>query len=223
MLAGPIPGSVEPTPLPSLDDDRFSPTFALLTPADHRTRQVGAPCRWSSPARQGDTAARAVQAGYQMRRGLVRPLFQEEPEPGQAVRIALQAIHPFTVDPVVPPPLLDNIDKVCSAPREVVARRRALLELWGARAGELAPVSLAAIRGLSDPYLRRLLLGTKDAEPGPQLGQFAHVALWQQLVKAANALDQGYVQEFLNGLPIVGDVARSLHARPCLGRGGHGA
>jgi len=144
-----------------------------------------------------------------MRRGLVRPLFQQEPEPGQAVHLALQAIHPFTVDPEVPLPLLSNIDKVCSSPREVVARRRALLQLWGARAIELAPASLAAIRGLSDPYLRRLLLGTCDAAPGPQLGQFAHIALWQQLAQAANALDQGYVQEFLHGLPIVGDVARS--------------
>ena len=47
------------------------------------------------------SAKKALQAGYQMRRGLVPPLFSEELEPGHAVKQALEFTHPFTEDIVL--------------------------------------------------------------------------------------------------------------------------
>ena len=74
---------------------QFAASFDLCTPASDRKRALGTPSRHLAH-RQATAGRRAVQAGYQMRRGLVPPLLSEEVEPGEAIKLALAMIHPFT-------------------------------------------------------------------------------------------------------------------------------
>ena len=40
-------------------------------------------------------------------------------------------------------------------------------------------------------------------------GDFVHICLWEEIAKAAGVQDQGYIQEFWVGMPILGPIARS--------------
>ena len=118
------------------DGEQFAETFTLTTPAAERKRPVGQPTRYKEH-RQKQSGKNAINAGYQMKRGLVEPAFGTELEPGEAAKQALATVHPFNKDVSLPQQLLDNIDKVCSNPEEVVANRLMLSKLWKARAEEL--------------------------------------------------------------------------------------
>ena len=62
----------------SVEDGRqFAKTFSMVTPSADRKRVLGAPCRFKEH-KQGRSGRRAVQSGYQMKRGLVPPLFSHE-------------------------------------------------------------------------------------------------------------------------------------------------
>jgi hypothetical protein len=76
---------------------QFAKTFVMVTPSAERKRVVGAPSRFREH-RQGRSGKRAVQAGYQMKQGVVPPLFSHEVELGEALRLALEFVHPFTED-----------------------------------------------------------------------------------------------------------------------------
>ena len=56
--------------------------------------------------------------------------------------------------------------------------------------------------------MRRLLRGVPD-DKLPGIGQFFHVALWRELAAAGHCEDQHLVDEILQGMPIVGEIARS--------------
>ena len=109
-LPAPFPEPALPPPVPlaaitdplnlesSVEDGRqFAKTFSMVTPSAERKRVVGVPCRFREH-KQGRSGRKAVRAGYQMKRGLVPPLFSHEVEPGEALRLALDFIHPFTED-----------------------------------------------------------------------------------------------------------------------------
>ncbi len=74
----------------------FSRSFEMTTPAAERKRPVGQPCT-AREHRQMNSGKMAVASGYQMRRGLVPPVFEVEMEPCQAAKHVLEFIHPFTV------------------------------------------------------------------------------------------------------------------------------
>ena len=73
----------------------FAPSFALTTPASDRKRPLGSGKPWLGH-RQEATALKAQWAGYQLKRGAAKPLFEFELEPGQAIEFALRVPHPFT-------------------------------------------------------------------------------------------------------------------------------
>ena len=92
-----------------------------------------------------------------MRRGLVPPLFEFEREPGQAVRQAMDMIHPFTKEAVLPPMLVHNIMQVAHAPDAVLLNRDTAVQYWRRRAVELIPRSDSELRAVPDSLSRRLL------------------------------------------------------------------
>ena len=70
-------------------------SFALVVPAADRKRALLSSKPWAVH-RQAETAQKALQAGYQLKRGATKPLLEVELEPGQAVQRVLSVIHPFT-------------------------------------------------------------------------------------------------------------------------------
>ena len=72
----------------SENGSQFSGTFAMITPAYERKRVLGQPCRFREHGQAG-SARNVLNADYQMRRGLVPPLFDKEMEPGHSVKAAL--------------------------------------------------------------------------------------------------------------------------------------
>ena len=74
----------------------------------------------------------------------------------------------------------------------------------------LSRSSIEEIKGLEDPWIGRLLLKNKVKETKEyDLGEFFHIALWRELSKAAGCQDKTYLDEFMQGMPIVGEVAKS--------------
>jgi hypothetical protein len=192
----------------SLDGAQFSATFAMVTPTSERKRQLGTPARFE-PHRQASSGSNAVRSGYQMKRGVVPPLFLTEVEPGVAVQQALKFIHPFTVEFELDPQLNANLDLACQQPDHINNFRAGALAYWEKQAQELLPVSLVLLDQISDTPLRQLLRGVPD-NTVPELGQFFHVALWRAMAAAGSCKDQHLVDEMLHGMTIVGDIARSF-------------
>lgn len=77
----------------------LSSTFS--TPAADRKREAGSGKTWPGH-RQAETALKAHWAAYRLKRGAAKPLLELELEPGQAVRVAMLAAHPFTVEAPLP-------------------------------------------------------------------------------------------------------------------------
>ena len=76
---------------------------------------MGVPCRFREH-KQGRSGRKAVRAGYQMKRGLAPRLFSHEVEPGEALRLALEFIHPFADDFQLDGALERNLHEVCTSP-----------------------------------------------------------------------------------------------------------
>jgi len=190
---------------------RWAKTFALVTPLADRKRPLGTPTRFVEH-RQAVSGARAVGAGYQMKRAVVPPLFLTEMEPGQAVQHALSVIHPFTQEPELDPGLQYAVQRVCSAPEAVCKERMCSLQFWQQRARELLPETARRISAVPDVHLRRLLWGSDSSLP--ELGKICHLALWEEMLSAAKCVDVDLVPSFVAGMPIVGDIARSRRWLP---------
>ena len=140
--------------------------------------------------KQEESALKALWAGYQLKRGAAKPLLHVEMEPGQAIEAALNVIHPFTIE--APLAAMEEAAVLqLRRPSEVIMAERArLLQFWhNDEAVALLPRSVAAIRALPDPHLRRLLLGTDDLSV-PRLGQVCHVALYEAMLTACGSVDQ---------------------------------
>eukprot|EP00435_Cladocopium_sp_Y103_P025489 s1800_g6.t1 len=183
----------------------LAPSFALSTPAADRKRPLGSGKPWPGH-RQEVSAAKAQWAGYQLKRGATKPLFEFEMEPGQAIEFALRALHPFTQEV----PLDAAADQALSRlqrPASVVLQERAdLLHFWEGRAHALLPRTVALIRRHPDPALRRLLLGAPEDQV-PQLGRVCHIELYAEMLAAVQSVDQSLPQFLLRGFPIVGPIA----------------
>ena len=187
--------------------DPLAATFQLVTPAAERKRSVGQEVPYKTH-KQRITAEKANSAGYQLKRSALPPLLATEMEPGQAVQAALSVIHPFTMDPALDPDLQEVLNLVSSQPQFVLGHRAGALRFWEARARELLPVTEKWLRQVSDPHLRRLLRGQPDGQP-LVLGQFTHVALWQEMLTAARCIDLQLPAALLHGFSIVGAIQRS--------------
>ena len=183
----------------------FAPTFQLCISTDDRKRELYSTRPWKVH-RQSDSAQKALAAGYQMKRGAVKPLLEIELEPGEAVQWALQIPHPFTQILTLDPMMEKNIAQVCADPVLAVRLRQDALHFWHQRAVHLLPDSISMIKAQPDAALRRLLLGCED--PGQaQLGQVCHVALYAEMLRACESVDSTLPDFLLHGFPIVGTIA----------------
>ena len=187
------------------DLGHFAQTFKLCVSKEERKRELYSKRPWKAH-RQHETAQKALAAGYQLKRGAVKPLLEFELEPGEAVRWALQVPHPFTQVLALDPDLELNIDQVCRDPALAVQLRHDALAFWKQRALALLPESIAAIAAQPDPALRRLLLGC-DNPAAAQLGQVCHVALYAEMLLKCGSVDATLPEFLLHGFPIVGPIA----------------
>ena len=184
----------------------FQATYALKDDAP-RKRPLGDVRLWRGH-RQAEGARLAQFAGYQLKRGAVKPLLDTEVEPGVAMQWTMKILHPFTVPTELPEPLPVIIKVMAQFPRQLASRRELKLAWWGKRALELMPASLQRIAAVSDRALRRLLRGVPENHL-PQLGQFCHICLFEELLKAAGSADHELPRFLLYGFPIVGPISRS--------------
>ena len=93
----------------------LSPSFQLKGKANDRKRPLGQEVAWKMH-RQHKTALAAVAAGYQMKRGAMKPLLEVECEPGQAIEWVMKIPHPFSVTDPLPEQLRRAILQVADAP-----------------------------------------------------------------------------------------------------------
>ena len=188
-------------------DDPLQLTFSWALDPTSRKRPAGQAIDWV-PHKQRGTAEKAAQSGYQLKRSALPPLFRREMEPGQAVQVALDLWHPFTVPPTLDPDLQEALAMVVYRPTQLLQHRQVALQYWEARAMALLPVSDQELQSLPDPFLRRLLRGVPDSDP-PQIGVTTHIALWREMMTAARTIDHTLPDSMLHGFPIVGAVQRS--------------
>ena len=191
---------------------QWAPTLALVTDPKDRKRPVGTPTKVVEH-RQLDSGTKAQAAGYQLKKGVVAPLYLTEPEPGQAVEIAVRAIHPFSQPLELSPAVEANLEAVCMEPDDTAMMRLSALRHWQERAEALLPDSVAEIRALPDAHLRRLLLGCEDSGT-PELGKVTHLALWREMLEAAGCPDKALVEQMTHGFNIVGTLGRSCRWGP---------
>ena len=69
----------------------LAPSFALQTAAADRKRPLGLASRWKEH-RQAVSTQKALESGYQLKRGALKPLLEVEMEPGQAIHWALNVV-----------------------------------------------------------------------------------------------------------------------------------
>ena len=184
---------------------QFSSSYGLK--ASERKRPVGQPLRHRDH-RQALAALKAQAAGYQLKRGALKPLLSIETEPGIAIQWALSIPHPLTAELVVDPSLQRAIDCLASSPEAVVQARQLHLQVWPARAQELLPHNDRLLQQIKDAPLRRLLRGCSDHETA-QLGTMCHILLYYDMLEAAGSVDRFMPDLLLQGFPIVGPIARS--------------
>ena len=183
----------------------LAPSFGLTVPAHDRKRELLSTRPWKVH-RQADTARRALAAGYQLKRGALKPLLGIELEPGEAIRWVLQVPHPFSQAAGLPADLEQALQHVVHKGAQIVHERARLLAFWERRAQELLPLSIFRIMQQPDAALRRLLLGALDPQSA-HLGSICHVALYEEMLKACGSVDTDLPDLLLRGFPIVGKIA----------------
>ena len=182
-------------------------SFRLQGDLHDRKRPVGQITPWK-PHRQASSAQAAVESGYQLKRGALKPLLQWEMMPGQAIEWVLQTPHPFTVMEGLPSTLDQAINAVAISPAQVRAHRQRLLEHWGTIALEALRLSDRILLALPDAALRRLLRGVPDDQPA-KLGTTCNVELYRIMLQHVKSVDQTLPSLLVSGFPIVGPIRKS--------------
>ena len=185
----------------------LQPSFALQGDLLHRKRQLGTSKTWK-PHRQERSASLAQAAGYQLKRGAVKPLLEVECTPGQAIEWVMQIPHPFSQDGDLDAQLEKNIALVAKSAQQVVQLREKLLIHWQAVALQALARSDVKLRAVQDPALRRLLRGVPDEAP-PRMGTTCNIELYRLFLQSVHSPDQALPDLLLSGFPIVGPIARS--------------
>ena len=187
--------------------DPLAMTFTMVIPSSERKRRLGQPVPWMVH-RQFNTGEQAQAAGYQLKKGVTPPVILVEMEPGEAVRFALNVVHPFTGTIPIEPDLQECLSLAVRFPEWLNHHRQQQLNFWEAQALKLLPDTDRVLTAVSDPHLRRLLRGQDDSAP-LQLGSCFHIALWNKLMTEAKSIDTDLVDQMLHGMSIVGSIARS--------------
>ena len=181
-------------------------SFGLLS-TGKRKRMLGQAMPWEGH-RQHLTAQLAAAAGYQLKRGAMKPLLEVESEPGQAILWAMSIDHPFSTEIAVEPGLQAALQQFAYSSEHILQRRSALLHKCGAIAQSSLEATDQILRRIPDAPLRHLLRGVPDHEPA-QLGVTCHLVLYKLLLAAINSVDQDLPHCLLSGFPIVGPILRS--------------
>ncbi len=187
--------------------EHLRPSFALQGDVHKRKRPFGMEKLWN-PHRQARSANLAQAAGYQLKRGAVKPLLTVECAPGQAIEWVMQVPHPFSRDLDLDTRLDQNIRRVAEHSSEVVVHRQQLLEKWQVVAHQSLMHSDVQLRAIQDPALRRLLRGVPDDAPA-LMGSTCNIELYRTFLREAQSPDQDLPEFLLHGFPIVGPIARS--------------
>ena len=184
----------------------FADSFRLQDVGD-RKRPLGqlVPFR---EHKQALTALFAQAAGYQLKRGALKPLLDVETTPGAAIEWALSIPHPLSAALAVDEDLQAVLQAIAQRPQEVLRLRQVALQHWQQRALDLLPVTARRLEEIVDPHLRFLLRGVPDSQ-AIQLGSFCHVALYEEMLQTVQSCDQDLPAFLLQGFPIVGPIARS--------------
>ena len=183
-----------------------------LKSLDKRKRAVGQVIPWKVH-RQQRTALSATAAGYQLKRGALKPLIDIETDPGEAVRWALQIPHPFSVSEPLDPMLQQAIDSVALHPSDTLQRRQHLLTEWAPKAAACLLESDQILRQIPDQALRFLLRGVPDDQPA-KLGSTCNVVLYKAFAQAVQSPDQALAADLLQGFSIVGEISPSRRWPP---------
>ena len=116
--------------------------------------------------------------------------------------------HPFTGTLPIDPDLQECLSLAVRFPEWLNNYRKHVLAFWEAQAIRLLPETEKVLSQVEDRHLRRLLRGQDDHCP-LQLGSCFHIALWKEVMAKANSIDTDLVDQMLQGMSIVGDIARS--------------
>ena len=184
----------------------LEPSFDLQS-SESRKRPVGQDIPWKLH-RQRETALKALAAGYQLKRGALKPLIDVETDPGVAVQWALQIPHPFSVSEPLSADLQKAIDQVSRDPQKVNRDRELLLAEWSAKAAACLQESDQLLRRITDPHMRRLLRGVADDQPA-KLGATSNIVLYQAFALEVSSPDITLAADLLSGFPIVGAILPS--------------
>ena len=179
---------------------------------DKRKRAVGQAIPWKQH-RQQRTALAATAAGYQLKRGALKPLIDLETDPGEAIRWALQIPHPFSVAEPLEQALVDAIDAVAFRSEETVRRRQCLLQEWAIKAQACLDQSDQILQQIPDRALRLLLRGVPD-DQSAKLGSTCNFVLYQAFAQSAQSPDMVLASDLLRGFPIVGEISPSKRWPP---------
>ena len=160
-------------------------SFALQGDLAQRKRSVGFSKPWKQH-RQERSALMAQSAGYQLKRGALKPLLAVESTPGEAIEWVMKIPHPFSEDVGLDPMLVRNISQVTGNAHLVVSHRYKLLE-HGQKVAEQGLLrSDAKLKQVQDPALRRLLRGAPDGTPAC-LGTTCNVELCRIFLEAVHS------------------------------------
>ena len=162
----------------------LTPSFAQTVPAHDRKREPFSTRTWKVH-RQAATARRALAAGYQLKRGALKPLLDIEPEP-EAIRWVMQMPHPFSQAAGLPEDLEQALRHVVHTGPQIALDRAHLLAFWERRARELLPLSIYKIMQQPDAALPRFLLGAPDPQQAC-LGSVCHVAPYEEMLQACSS------------------------------------
>ena len=191
--------------------DHLSPSFDLKS-LDMRKRAVGQAIPWKTHKQQR-TAIAATAAGYQLKRGAMKPLIDIETDPGEAIRWALQIPHPFSVAEPLDSALTHAINAVALHADETVQKRQRLLQEWAAKAQSCLVQSDQILQQIDDRALRLLLRGVPDGHSA-QLGTTCNIVLYQAFAQAVQSPDMSLASDILRGFPIVGRILPSKRWPP---------
>ena len=179
---------------------------------DPRKRAVGKAIPWKTHKQQR-TALAATAAGYQLKRGALKPLIDVETDPGEAVRWALHIPHPFSVAEPLDSALTNATNAVALHSAETVQKRRLLLQEWAIKAQSCLVQSDQILKQVDDRALRLLLRGVPDGHPA-RLGATCNIVLYQAFAQAVQSPDMSLASDLLRGFPIVGEILPSKRWPP---------
>ena len=139
---------------------------------------VGATCSLGPSPSTRDRWKRSSSGGTRSRKG--SPAFEPvEMEPGEAVRFALNLVHPFTGTLPIDPHLQEFLSLAVNFSDWLNNHRMQVLPYWEQQAVQLLPETAKILKKVPDPHLRRLVICARSRRSGSNQVRvlFSHFSL----------------------------------------------